>query len=154
MIELFPDPQLRLRAAPPIITGVVAVLIFVVKLPQADAFLAFLATLGLVAAFEGLYLLVVTGRPAVVLDGDGISVRSRVPFCRTRRIAWRELRGGQSVRRQFIELTTATRPFRIWSEFVAGGPMALFAALYEMELHRQGIHPSQTAGERIELQAD
>ena len=40
MIELFPDPQLRLRAAPPIITGVVAVLIFVVKLPQADAFLA------------------------------------------------------------------------------------------------------------------
>lgn len=68
MIELFPDPQLRLRAAPPIITGVVAVLIFVVKLPQADAFLALLATLGLVAAFEGLYLLVVTGRPVVVLD--------------------------------------------------------------------------------------
>jgi hypothetical protein len=25
MIELFPDPQLRLRAAPPIITGVVAI---------------------------------------------------------------------------------------------------------------------------------
>lgn len=40
MIELFPDPQVRLRAAPPIVTGVVAVLIFVVKLPQADAFLA------------------------------------------------------------------------------------------------------------------
>ena len=154
MIELFPNPQLRLRAAPPIITGVVAVLIFVVKLPQADAFLALLATLGLVAAVEGLYLLAVSGRPAVVLDGDGISVRSRVPFGRTRRIAWRELRGGQSVRRQFIELATTKRPFRIWSEFVAGGPMALFAALYEMDLHRQGIHPSQTAGQRIELQAE
>jgi hypothetical protein len=49
MIELFPNPQLRLRAAPPIITGVVAVLIFVVKLPQADAFLAVLATVGLIA---------------------------------------------------------------------------------------------------------
>jgi hypothetical protein len=97
------------------------VLIFVVKLPQADAFLALLATLGVVAAVEGLYLLLVASRPAVVLDGDGISVRSRVPFGRTRRIEWRELRGGQSVRRQFIELTTTKRPFRIWSEFVAGG---------------------------------
>jgi hypothetical protein len=154
MIELFPNPQLRLRAAPPSITGGVAVLIFVVKLPQADAFLALLATLGLVAALEGLYLLAVSGRPAVVLDGDGISVRSRVPFGRTRRIAWRELRGGQTVRRQFIELATTKRPFRIWTEFVAGGPMALFTALYEMDLHRQGIHPSQTAGQRIELQAE
>ena len=154
MIELFPNPQLRLRAAPPIITGVVAVLIFVVKLPQADAFLAVLSTIGLIAAVEGLYLLLVSRRPTVVLDGDGISVRSRVPFGRTRSIEWQELRGGQSVKRQFIELATLKRPFRIWSEFVAGGPMALFAALYEMALHRQGIHPSQTAGQRFELQAD
>ena len=110
MIELFPNPQLRLRAAPPIITGIVAVLIFVVKLPQADAFLAVLATLGLIAALEGLYLLFVSGRPSVVLDGDGISVRSRVPFGPTRRIAWRELRGGQSVRRQFIELDDHEAP--------------------------------------------
>ena len=68
MIEIFPNPQLRLRAAPPIITGIVAVIIFVVKLPQADAFLALLATLGLIAALEGLYLLAVSGRPAVRTD--------------------------------------------------------------------------------------
>jgi hypothetical protein len=154
MIELFPDPQLRLRAAPPIITGVVAIFIFVAKLPRANAMLAVLATIGLFALCEGLYLLLISRSPAVVLDGDGISVRSRIPLGRTRRISWRELRGGQTVRRQFIVLATTERPFRIWSEFVAGGPMALFAALYEMDLHRQGIHPSQTTVQRIELQAE
>ena len=102
MIELFPNPQLRLRAAPPIITGIVAIFIFVAKLPRASAMLAILATIGLLALCEGLYLLLVSRSPAVVLDGDGISVRSRIPFGRTRRISWRELRGGQTVRRQFI----------------------------------------------------
>lgn len=154
MIELFPDPQLRLRAAPPIITGAVAIFIYVVKLPQANVFLAVLAGIGLFAVFEGLYLMLVSRSPAVILDGDGISVRSRVPFGRTRRIAWPELRGGQMVRRQFIELATTKRPFRIWSEFVAGGPMALFTALYEMELHRQGIHPAQNPGLRTQQPAD
>ena len=143
MIELFPNPHLRLRAAPPIIAGAVAIFIFVAKLPQTNTMLTVLAIIGVVAMSEGLYLLLVSRSPAVVLDGDGISVRSRIPFGRTRRIAWQELRGGQSVRRQSIELTTTRRPFRIWSEFVAGGPMALFTALYEMELHRQGIHPAQ-----------
>ena len=154
MIELFPNPQLRLRAAPPIITGVVAIFIFVAKLPRASTLLAVLATIGLFALFEGLYLLLVSRSPAVVLDGDGISVRSRIPFGRTRRIAWRELRGGQTVRRQFIVLATTQRPFRIWSEFVAGGPVALSTALYEMDLHRQGIHPAQTTVQRTQQAAD
>jgi hypothetical protein len=148
MIEIFPNPQLRLRAAPPIITGFVAIFIFVVKLPQANAFLAVLAAIGLFALFEGLYLMLLSRSPVVVLDGEGISVRSRIPFGRTRRIAWPELRGGQIVRRQFIELATDQRPFRIWGEFVAGGPMALFTALYEMELHRQGIDPVQNTSQR------
>jgi hypothetical protein len=154
MIEIFPNPQLRLRAAPPIITGFVAIFIFVVKLPQANAFLAVLAAIGLFALFEGLYLMLLSRSPAVVLDGEGISVRSRIPFGRTRRIAWPELRGGQIVRRQFIELATDQRPFRIWGEFVAGGPMALFTALYEMELHRQGIDPVQNTSQRTQQPAD
>jgi hypothetical protein len=148
MIELFPNRQLRLRAAPPIIMGAVAVLLFVVKLPSArNTLLAALATLGLIALVEGLYLLFVSRSPTVILDGEGISVRSRIPFARNRWIAWSELRGGQTVRRQFIELATYKRPFRIWSEFVNDGPMTLFAALYEMDLHRQGIHPTQTASQ-------
>ena len=154
MIELFPNPQLRLRAAPPIITGVVAIFIFAVKLPQANAALVVLATIGLFALFEGLYLLLVSRSPTVILDGEGISVRSRIPIGRTRRIAWPELRGGQTVRRQFIELSTSKRPFRIWTEFVAGGPMALFTALYEMDLHRQGIHPAQNPAQRTQQPAD
>jgi hypothetical protein len=154
MIELFPNPQLRLRAAPPIITGFVAIFIFVAKLPLASAMLAILATIGLFALCEGLYLLLVSRSPAVVLDGDGISVRSRIPFGRTRRISWRELRGGQTVRRQFIVLATTTRPFRIWSEFVAGGPVALSTALYEMDLHRQGIHPAQNPVQRTQPATD
>jgi hypothetical protein len=155
MIELFPNPQLRLRAAPPIIAGAVAILLFVVKLPQArNALFVALATIGAVALVEGLYLLFVSRSPTVILDGNGISVRSRLPFAPTRRIVWSELRGGQSVRRQFIELATSKRPFRIWTEFVNGGPMALFGALYEMDLHRQGIHPSQNIAPRTQQPAD
>jgi hypothetical protein len=150
MIELFPNPQLRLRAAPPIITGAVAILVFVVKMPQASVFLACLAALGLIGLLEGLYLLLVSRSPTVVMDAQGIAVRSRIAFGRTRRISWPELRGGQTVRRQFIELATVRRrPFRIWTELVAGGPVALFTALYEMELHRAGIQlPASEPAER------
>ncbi len=142
MIELFPSPQLRLRAVPPILAGVVAIAVFLIRVPSASPFLSSLAALGLVGVLEGTYLLILSRRPTVVLDTDGISVWSRLPFGRVRRVRWGELLGGQAVRGQTIVLTTADRPFRIWRELVAGGPTAFFSALYEMELRRQGIHGS------------
>lgn len=140
MIEIFPSPQLRLSALSPLITGALALVVFAIKVPAVSVFLIFLAALGLVGLLEGFYLLTLVRRPSIIMDGEGLSVRSQMFLRPARRLPWDAVAGTQRVRGHFIELATSRgRPFRIWTELVDGGPLALFSALYEMELHRSGI---------------
>ena len=140
MIEIFPSPQLRLSALSPLITGALALLVFAIEVPAVSVFLILLAAFGLVGVLEGIYLLTLARRPSITLDGQGLSVRSQMLLRPARRLSWDALAGTQRVRGHFIELATLRgRPFRIWAELVDGGPMALFSAMYEMELHLSGI---------------